>query len=136
MYHQSTLTEVLHMAANEAQMWKGSQFKLSRDDSQAPATIRFQLSGPLTMRDMYGFLSPADFRTLLAPAPGDPKPAVHIFDVSQVPYMDSAGLGFLVSHYAHCQRNGIRLAVTGAGPRVLELFRTTKVDELLQPDKA
>jgi anti-anti-sigma factor len=120
------------MAASDAQVWKGSKFTLSRDDSQAPATIRFLLSGPLTARDMCGFLSPADFRALLARAPGDPEPAAHVFDLSQVPYMDSAGLGFLVSHYAHCQRNAIRLAVTGAGPRVLELFRITKVDKLLQ----
>jgi anti-anti-sigma factor len=120
------------MADNEAQVWKGSQFTLLRDNSQAPATIRFQLSGPLTARDMYGFLSPADFRALLATASGQPEPVTHVFDLVQVPYMDSAGLGFLVSHFAHCERNGIRLIVTGAGPRVLELFRMTKVDKLLQ----
>lgn len=132
MYDQFTpRREALLMATNEAQVWKGSRFSIARDESAAPATIRFRLSGPFTARDMYGSISPADFRGLLAPAGFNPT--AHIFDLSEVPYMDSTGLGLLVTHYSHCQRNGIRLVIAGATPRVLELFQITKVDTLLQP---
>lgn len=124
------------MAANDAQVWKGSRFTIARDDSAAPATVRFRLAGPFTARDMYGSISPADFRALLLTETSPAMSAAHIFDLAEVPYIDSSGLGILVSHYAHCQRNGISLVVTGAGPRVLELFRITKVDQILVPPTA
>lgn len=121
------------MATNEAHVWRGRPFTIARDDSAAPATVRFHLSGPFTARDMYGTISPADFRALLLPATSGGGSAAHVFDLTEVPYIDSMGLGMLISHYAHCQRNGISLVVTGAGPRVLELFRITKVDKILGP---
>ena len=124
------------MATDQAQVWKGSRFTIARDDSGAPATIRFRLSGPFTARDMFSSISPADFRTLLLPETSQARSAAHVFDLTEVPYIDSLGLGMLISHYAHCQRNGISLVVTGAGPRVLELFRITKVEKILLPAAA
>ena len=124
------------MATNDVQVWKSSRFSISRDDSSAPDSIRFSLSGPFTARDMYSTMAPTDFRSILAPRPGADEGATHVFDLSEVPYMDSTGLGLLVSHYSHCQRNGVRFIVDGAGQRVLELFRMTKVDKLLTPDAA
>lgn len=124
------------MTTNEVQVWEGARFTISRDDSSAPDTIRFSLAGPFTARDMYGSVSPADFRSILTAGAGAPESATHVFDLTRVPYMDSSGLGLLVSHYSHCRRNGVRFLVAGATPRVLELFRITKVDKLLQPDSA
>ena len=122
------------MTTNEAQVWSGSRFSIARDVSDSPATVRFRLSGPFTARDMYGSLAPSEFRALLtAPTEAAAQSATHVFDLTEVPYMDSSGLGLLISHYSHCQRSGIRLIVAGATPRVLELFRLTKVDALLQP---
>lgn len=45
--------------------------------------------------------------------------------------MDSMGLGMIVSHFVGCQNRGIQLTIIGASPRVLELFRISKVDGLL-----
>ena len=53
---------------------------------------------------------------------------MNILDLTDVPYMDSAGLGIVVGHYVSCHRKGIRLIAAGVGPRVRELFKITKVD--------
>jgi anti-anti-sigma factor len=63
--------------------------------------------------------------------PGEERPLVNIHDLTGVPYMDSSGLGVIVTHYVHCQGKGIRLILAGASPRVLELFKMTKVDTTL-----
>jgi anti-sigma B factor antagonist len=55
-----------------------------------------------------------------------------IFDIAQVPYMDSAGLGLLVNFYVAAQKNGRKMAVVGATQRIMALFEMTKVDSLLQ----
>jgi anti-anti-sigma factor len=41
------------------------------------------------------------------------------------------GLGMIVSQYVRCQRKGIRLIAAGMSPRVLELFKMTKVDTII-----
>lgn len=80
-----------------------------------------RLSGPLTLRGVFAFQN-----TLRV----DP-PASLILDLSDVPYMDSAGMGAIINYYVSCQRNGRRLVIAGVNDRVLELFRMTKVDGLL-----
>jgi len=77
----------------------------------------FRLAGPFTGRDVYNSLSPDAFRNIFESAPA------HVFDLTEVPYMDSTGLGMLVSHYVRCQGKGIRLSITGVNPRIRELFR-------------
>ena len=56
---------------------------------------------------------------------------MNILDLTDVPYMDSAGLGIIVRHYVRCKSKGVRLIVAGAVPRVLDLFKMTKVDGLI-----
>ena len=63
--------------------------------------------------------------------PNEELPALNILDLTDVPYMDSTGLGRIVSHYVHCRSKGIRMIAAGAGPRVLELFKMTKVDSVI-----
>lgn len=63
--------------------------------------------------------------------PDEEPPTLNILDLTAVPYMDSAGLGVIVTHYERCQGKGIRIIVANASPRVLELFRMTKVDGIL-----
>ena len=55
-----------------------------------------------------------------------------IFDISDVPYMDSAGLGLLVNTYVSAQKNGRQIVVVGTTPRIMTLFEMTKVDNLLK----
>ena len=80
------------------------------------------LSGPFTLGNMFQFQR----------ALQDIRPPYLIFDISQVPYMDSAGLGLLVNFFVGSQKNGRKMAVVGATPRILALFELTKVDSLLK----
>ena len=131
------------MATIQAQIWKGSAFTIERKQGKTPGTVIVRFCGPFTARDMYGTLAPTDWQNLLEfkanageGAPGEDPPAVNIpsvqvFDLTDVPYMDSTGLGVIVHHYVRCRTRGVRLIVAGANPRILELFKMTKVDALL-----
>ena len=111
-----------------AQVWKSSKFAIERSQGKTPGTVIFRLSGPFTARDMYGSLSPNELRNTFESEEGDAPHALHILDLTEVPYMDSAGLGMLVSHYVRCQDRGVRLVAAGVSARVLQLFEMTKVD--------
>ena len=80
---------------------------------------------------MYNSLSPDAFRNIFESAPEHEQPTAHLFDLTEVPYMDSTGLGMLASHYVRCQSKGIRLSITGVNPRVHELFRLTGMSTVL-----
>ena len=45
--------------------------------------------------------------------------------------MDSAGLGMVATQYARCQRQGVQFVAVGAGPRILELLRITRLDKVI-----
>ena len=60
-----------------------------------------------------------------------PDIADTIVDLTEVPYSDSAGLGAILSHWAHTQRKGERFAIAGICERVQVLFDLTKVGTLL-----
>ncbi len=113
-----------------AQVWKSSKFAIERSQGKTPGTVIFRLSGPFTARDMYGALSPEALRNTFEAEEGGAPHALHILDLTDVPYMDSAGLGLLVSHYVRCQNRGVRLLAAGVNPRVIQLFEMTRVDGL------
>ena len=52
-----------------------------------------------------------------------------ILDLSDVPYIDSVGLGSLVSTYVYHQKTGRCLVLTGLTPRVMKVLKITKVNE-------
>jgi len=78
------------------------------------------LRGPLTMENVSPFLNA--IRRENAPTV--------ILDFSGVPYVDSSGLGSLVSAYTSCQKAGRRVALTGVNRRVMKVFEITKVEEI------
>jgi anti-sigma B factor antagonist len=78
------------------------------------------LRGPLTMENVPPFLNAV--RREGAPT--------MILDFSGVPYMDSSGLGSLVSAYTSCAKAGRRIAITGVNARVLKVFEITKVEQV------
>jgi anti-sigma B factor antagonist len=80
---------------------------------------------------MHGALSPNDLRNTFEAEERDAPHALHILDLTEVPYMDSAGLGMIVSHYVRCQSRDVRLVLAGANPRVVQLLQMTKVDGFL-----
>jgi len=79
-----------------------------------------RLRGPLTMENLPPFQNAV--RREDAPT--------MILDLTEVPYIDSAGLGSLVSSYISHQKTGRRLVLTGVNDRVLKLFEITKVESL------
>ena len=53
-----------------------------------------------------------------------------ILDFSEVPYVDSAGLGLLVSAYVSRQKAGRRTVLSGINTKVQKLFEITRVSDL------
>jgi anti-anti-sigma factor len=113
----------------QAQIWKNSPFSIERTEGKAPGTVIFRLCGPFTARDMYGSLTPIDLQNMLdfQSAPSEQPPVLNILDLTEVPYMDSTGLGMIVRHYVRCHGKGVPVIAAGANTRVLELFRLTKM---------
>jgi anti-anti-sigma factor len=118
------------MATMQAQIWKSSNFTIELVPAAAPQTAAFRFTGPFTARDMFQKLTPAEMRQLLDPASSD-QHTVQVLDLTDVPYMDSAGLGLIVSHYVRCQAKGVKLVLAGVGPKVLHLFRLTNMHQLI-----
>ena len=118
------------MTIPQTQLWKGTPFSIERKAGKAAGTVIFRLCGPFTARDMYGSLTPLGLRNMLdfQSTPDEQQPLVNILDLTEVPYMDSAGLGIVVGHYVSCQRKGVRLIAAGVSPRVRELLKMTKLD--------
>jgi anti-anti-sigma factor len=79
------------------------------------------LSGPLTLATLFDFQA----------AVRQPDLKSTIIDFSGVPYMDSAGLGVVLSHWAHTQRIGVKFAIVAMSERVRVLLEMTGVAKLL-----
>ena len=117
-----------------AQVWKSSKFTIERSQGKMPGTVVFRLSGLFTARDMHASLSPDALRSTFEAEEESDSHALHvhpqhILDLTEVPYMDSAGLGLIVSHYVRCQGRGVRLILAGVSPRVVQLLEMTTVDK-------
>ena len=95
---------------------------IERKEGKNPGTQVFSLVGPLTLRNLF------EFQTELRNAT---PPPLTVIDLTQVPYMDSAGMGLVMNHYVRCTTRGTKLVVAGANNRVLDLFKVTKVDTVL-----
>lgn len=78
------------------------------------------LHGPLTMENISPFLNAV--RREDAPT--------MILDFTNVPYLDSSGLGSLVSACTSCAKSGRRIALTGINKRVHKVFEITKVEQI------
>ena len=58
------------------------------------------------------------------------QPATLVMDMSLVPSIDSSGLGVLIGIYVSFEKSVRRLVLVGVNDRILELFRTCKVDDV------
>ena len=91
-----------------------------------PLTIEFEergvlrLRGPLTNENLSPFQN----------AVRRDDSAVLFLDLTEVPYIDSAGLGSLVSAYTTLTKMGRRVILAGVNPRVLRLLEITRVEGL------
>ncbi len=87
-----------------------------------PGTVILRLIGPLTLNS----ISP--LRALLR---GTEPPLHTILDLSGVPFIDSAGMSEIVNHQVYCRNKHVHLSLAGVTPRVLTMFRTTRLEKVL-----
>jgi anti-anti-sigma factor len=97
------------------------EIQIQRTAGSANDVTILTLSGPLTISTLF------DFQTAVR----KPDLKSTIIDFSGVPYMDSAGLGIVLSHWAHTQRIGVKFAAVAISERVKVLLEMTGVASLL-----
>jgi anti-anti-sigma factor len=51
---------------------------------------------------------------------------VLILDMTESPYMDSAGLGLLMNYYVSAEKNGRKLLLAGTNQRIQALLQMTR----------
>jgi anti-sigma B factor antagonist len=78
------------------------------------------LKGPLVTENL------ADFQNAIR---RENVPTV-ILDLTEVPYIDSAGLGSLVTAYVTRHKSGQRTVLTGVNSRIVHLLEITKMAQL------
>jgi anti-sigma B factor antagonist len=83
-----------------------------------PGQRVFTLKGAVTLNNLFSFQS--RLREL--------PPEDSIIDLRQVSYMDSAGIGCLVSAHNICNKAGKSLLVVGPNERVSAVLKHTRVD--------
>jgi anti-sigma B factor antagonist len=93
---------------------------LTIEQVPAPGHGVFRLHGPLIAENLPQFQTAVQF---------DNAPTT-IFDLSEVPYIDSAGLGSLISAYISRQKSGRRVVLAGVNRRVMKVFEITRVEPL------
>jgi anti-anti-sigma factor len=94
----------------------------SSSDGAKDGILILTLNGPLLLGNLF------DFQSLLRGL----KPSCLILDLTNVPYMDSAGLGVLMNYYVSAQNNHREFLIAGANERVQALLEMTKVDQILK----
>jgi anti-anti-sigma factor len=97
------------------------QLQIERTPGSANGVTILTLTGPLTMATLFDFQA-----ALRAP---DLKST--IIDFAAVPYIDSAGLGVVLSHWAHTQRHGSEFALVAMSEKVRVILEMTGVAKLL-----
>jgi len=97
------------------------QIRIHRRPGKLATTTVLELTGPLTLRTL------VDVQGALR----EPGYTDTILDLSEVPFIDSAGLGAIINQSERARKAGEKFAVVGASERVQALFKLTKVDTLL-----
>jgi len=97
------------------------EIQIQRSAGSTSEVTILVLTGPLTVATLFDFQS----------AVRQPDVKSTILDFSGVPYIDSAGLGIVLSHWAHTQRIGVKFAAVGISERVKVLLEMTGVAKLL-----
>jgi anti-sigma B factor antagonist len=97
------------------------EMEVTREAGSSGSTTILRLKGPLTLSTL--FVLQEKLREL--------PDADTVIDVTATPYIDSAGLGTILSHWSHTQRHGRKFALTGVSPRIEVLLEITKVNTVL-----
>jgi anti-anti-sigma factor len=81
-----------------------------------------QLDGPITLTTLFGFRDAVR---------SEKTAKTVILDFSQVPYVDSAGVGSIVNAHVSYLNSGRRLVLVAVHDRIKGLMKMTRVDEVL-----
>jgi anti-sigma B factor antagonist len=103
-----------------AELMQPSQLDLEKLSSSNGSSLVTRLNGKLSLETVHNFI-----QTLR------PEPAAHlVLDMSGVSFLDSAGVGALVSLFVHRRNNGKSFAIAGLtqqGTAVLQVAGLTKL---------
>jgi len=77
-----------------------------------------KLAGPLTISTLF------EFQNLVRASAGS-----MLLDLTQVPYIDSAGVGALVGAYVRHNKDGHTLTLAGVNERVRNILKGTRVEQ-------
>jgi anti-sigma B factor antagonist len=80
------------------------------------------LSGPLVLRNVFAFQNKVR----------EDRSHYLIIDLTDVPYIDSAGIGALVGTYVSHQRDGCAVALAGVNDRVRNALEITQVHQIFK----
>jgi anti-sigma B factor antagonist len=97
------------------------ELEVVRDAGATGLTAILRLKGPLTLSTLF----------LLQEKLREVPETDTVIDVTEVPYIDSAGLGTILSHWSHTQRHGKKFAMTGISQRIGVLLEVSKVNTVL-----
>jgi anti-sigma B factor antagonist len=89
--------------------------------SASPNEHIYHLTGPLVLNNMFAFQEVLRSESVTT-----------ILDLTDVPYIDSAGLGILTNSYVAHQRQGRKLLFVGVNERVDALFKLTSLHKLFE----
>src|SRR5690242_19342615 len=81
-------------------------------------THTLRLIGPLTISTLY------EFQNIVRTSAGS-----MVLDFTQVPYVDSGGVGALVGAYVRHNRDGHTLTLAGVNERVRNILKGTRVEQ-------
>ena len=70
--------------------------------------------------------------TLQELADGVSENGEFVIDLSDVPFLDSAGLGAVISGVRAIRQNGGKVVLTSPRPSVANLLRTTEIDQIVE----
>jgi anti-sigma B factor antagonist len=83
---------------------------------------KLKLSGPLTISTLFEFQNLAR----------EDSPNGLILDLTNVPYVDSAGVGALVGAYVRQQKEGHSVTLVGVNDRVRSTLKVTRVESFFR----
>jgi anti-anti-sigma factor len=100
---------------------KAEQLKIESTPGSHDGIRIIRVSGPFTLQGVM------DFQTVFRSG-NDP---VTLIDLSEVPYMDSAALGAIISVHTSSQTHGRQYALTGVPQRLRTIIEIAGVQDIL-----
>jgi anti-anti-sigma factor len=95
--------------------------------------IEIDQEGPASILRVEGDVTSASEGELMAAyaAIADGGTKVVVLDFSRLAYMNSGGIGLLVTLLVRAQRGGVRLVATGLSEHYRQIFELTRLDEAI-----